>query len=121
MNWSAPLRGKLPEGWVRDSLTWADQRFGQLISATGGSGPSSARAMYVAGCAAGISCGVALILGGVWVYLGEAHHADGVYWSAATAYWVNLMAFIAATKMRQATHTKELAQSRKPDEPPPTP
>ena len=50
-----------------------------------------------------------MVIAGIGVYIGAAHTADGVYWTAVGAFWINLFGFVTALKMRQSKDSKDIA------------
>ena len=80
-----------------------------LLRSTAGDGRSVTRFAYLWATVAAISCGVLLVLAGIIVYLKATHTADGVYWTAVGAFWINLFGFVTALKMRQSKDSKDIA------------
>jgi hypothetical protein len=77
-------------------------------SATAGDGVSSTKVVWLWAGLGSIYCAVLTTVGGVSVYV-FLRVADGIYWTAVGALWVNVLAF--ASNVQKAAHTnaKEIA------------
>ena len=83
-------------------------------SSTAGDGVSSTKIVWLWAGLASIYCAVITTVGGVSVYV-FLRVADGVYWTAVGALWVNVLAF--ASNVQKAAHAnaKEIALAQPPE------
>lgn len=88
-------------------MTWARDLYLQLISPQQGTGPSSTKWVYLHAGALSIYCATLATIGGIAVYV-CLQQADGIYWTAVGALWVNALGFATNAKNHQATASKEI-------------
>lgn len=72
----------------------------EYTTANAGQGPSSTKLVYVHAGLASVYCATVATLGGVSAYLFQGH-ADGVFWAAVGALWVNALAFASSVQKGQ--------------------
>ncbi len=77
-------------------------------SSTAGEGVSSTKVVWLWAGLASIYCAVLTTLGGVSVYV-FLHIADGIYWTAVGALWVNVLAFASNVQKSAHVNAKEIA------------
>lgn len=113
--------------FIKDSLSsavkMADEKMDKLL---GRSGWSTTRLMWMFAGTMAVLCASTTTIAGIAVYCqAPLHTADGIYWGACVAQWVNLFAFVAATKMKQSTNDRAVIISQaggaNPDDDPPPP
>lgn len=80
----------------------------EYTTASAGQGPSSTKLVWLTAGLASAYCATLMTVGGVsvYVFLGKA---DGVYWTAVGALWVNTLGFAAQVLRGQHQVAKDIA------------
>jgi len=80
----------------------------ELISSTGGRGPSCTRLIYALNGVGAALCATIASLAGMFVYCSPAHTANPVYWAGVAALWTTTLGFSTHAKNTQTESRKQI-------------
>jgi len=79
-----------------------------LLSSTGGQGPSCTRLIYALNGVAAALCATVASLAGMFVYCSGKHTADPIYWGGVAALWTATLGFGTSAKNAQTETSKQI-------------
>ncbi len=80
----------------------------ELLSSTGGRGPSCTRLIYALNGVGAALCATVASLAGMFVYCSPAHTANPVYWGGVAALWTTTLGFSTHAKNTQTESKKQI-------------
>ena len=92
---------------VPSTESWLAKLLREAATSTAGSGVSSTKLVWLSNGMLSCYCATIATVGGVGVYV-SLQRADGVYWTAVGALWVNALGFATSAKKHQNQTLKEL-------------
>lgn len=87
---------------------WATGLLREAVTFTAASGVSSTKLVWLSTGLLSCYCAALATVAGVGVYV-ALQVADGVYWTAVGALWVNAVGFVTSAKKHQTQTTKEMS------------
>lgn len=90
-----------------NGASWLEKFIREATSQTNGSGVSSTKIVWLSNGMLSCYCATLATVGGVGVYV-FLQLADGVYWAAVGALWLNALGFANNAKKHQTQVTKEI-------------
>lgn len=94
-----------------DLLQGLKDSFVQLISSTGGKGPSCTRLIYLVNGLGAVICAMIATIGGVLTYC-YSQQASAVYWGGVASLWTASLGFGTLAKNHQSAATKAIESAK---------